>query len=173
MTEWGQSVVYNLRYPGQYFDSETSLNYNYFREYDPVTGRYMESDPLLHAPAGFVTSPVSSNKFLVKYPQLLSSYSYVADSPVKGVDPYGLGPLEWLKKLFESTKCAKAINAVRQAAAKCDRACPANADLEMQAEFIEQYSNDGSLATAITGCVCHDMPEVCAEALTCGFKLIY
>lgn len=32
--------------PGQYFDSETSLNYNYFRDYDPVTGRYVESDPI-------------------------------------------------------------------------------------------------------------------------------
>ena len=32
--------------PGQYFDEETGLAYNYFRDYDPVTGRYVESDPI-------------------------------------------------------------------------------------------------------------------------------
>jgi RHS repeat-associated protein len=36
----------NLRYPGQYYDSETGLNYNYFRDYEPATGRYVQSDPL-------------------------------------------------------------------------------------------------------------------------------
>ena len=36
----------NLRFPGQYADSETSLNYNYFRDYDARVGRYPESDPI-------------------------------------------------------------------------------------------------------------------------------
>ena len=31
--------------PGQYFDQETGLHYNYFRYYDPNTGRYMTADP--------------------------------------------------------------------------------------------------------------------------------
>jgi RHS repeat-associated protein len=31
---------YPLRFPGQYFDNETRLHYNYFRDYDPGTGRY-------------------------------------------------------------------------------------------------------------------------------------
>ena len=39
-------VTNNLRFPGQYFDSETGLHYNYFRDYDPSTGRYIESDPI-------------------------------------------------------------------------------------------------------------------------------
>jgi RHS repeat-associated protein len=38
--------VLNLRYPGQYFDVETGTNYNYFRTYEPATGRYLQSDPL-------------------------------------------------------------------------------------------------------------------------------
>ena len=38
--------VFNLRFPGQYFDAETNLNYNYARDYDPTTGRYVESDPI-------------------------------------------------------------------------------------------------------------------------------
>jgi len=36
----------HLRFPGQYFDEETSLHYNYYRHYDPQTGRYIESDPI-------------------------------------------------------------------------------------------------------------------------------
>ncbi|MBC9249131.1 hypothetical protein A9179_02455 [Pseudomonas alcaligenes] len=36
----------NLRFPGQYYDSESGLHYNYFRDYDPQTGRYVESDPI-------------------------------------------------------------------------------------------------------------------------------
>jgi RHS repeat-associated protein len=36
----------SLRFPGQRYDSESGLNYNYFRDYDPSTGRYAESDPI-------------------------------------------------------------------------------------------------------------------------------
>jgi RHS repeat-associated protein len=32
--------------PGQYFDRETSLSYNYFRDYDSSIGRYVENDPI-------------------------------------------------------------------------------------------------------------------------------
>jgi RHS repeat-associated protein len=39
-------VTFNLRYPGQYFDSETKLHYNHFRSYDGRTGRYTQADPI-------------------------------------------------------------------------------------------------------------------------------
>ena len=44
----GDSVrfILNLRFPGQYYDRETGLHYNYYRHYDPSTGRYVESDPI-------------------------------------------------------------------------------------------------------------------------------
>lgn len=37
---------FNLRFPGQYFDAKTGLHCNYFRDYDPATGRYAQSDPI-------------------------------------------------------------------------------------------------------------------------------
>jgi RHS repeat-associated protein len=40
-----------LRFPGQYADAETGWHYNYFRHYDPTTGRYTTQDPLGLLPA--------------------------------------------------------------------------------------------------------------------------
>jgi len=37
---------FNFRFPGQYFDVETGTHYNYFRDYEPETGRYVQSDPI-------------------------------------------------------------------------------------------------------------------------------
>jgi RHS repeat-associated protein len=42
----GSKVNVRLRFPGQYWDAESGLHYNYFRDYDPNTGRYIESDPI-------------------------------------------------------------------------------------------------------------------------------
>lgn len=39
-------IDFNLRYSGQIFDNETGLFYNYFRYYNPETGRYMQVDPI-------------------------------------------------------------------------------------------------------------------------------
>ncbi len=68
----GANVSFNLRLPGQYFDAETGLSYNYQRDYDPTVGRYLESDPLGLSGAGY------------------STYAYANGNPVSNIDPLGL-----------------------------------------------------------------------------------
>ncbi len=65
------NFVYNLRFPGQYYDAESGLNYNYFRDYDPQVGRYIESDPV-GLQAG------------------VNTYAYVGSDPISYLDPFGL-----------------------------------------------------------------------------------
>ncbi|MBX3640837.1 MAG: RHS repeat-associated core domain-containing protein [Nitrosomonas sp.] len=61
---------YNLRFAGQYFDAETNLYYNYFRDYEPQTGRYLSSDPIGLAGG-------------------LNTYGYALQNPLSFVDPTG------------------------------------------------------------------------------------
>ncbi|MCP4274713.1 MAG: hypothetical protein GY781_22535, partial [Gammaproteobacteria bacterium] len=64
-----ETITNNLRFPGQYYDTETGLHYNWNRYYDPETGRYMRVDP-----AG----------------EGLNLYLYTQNNPLKYVDPRGL-----------------------------------------------------------------------------------
>lgn len=65
------SFSYDLRFPGQVYDQKAQLHYNYFRDYDPNTGRYIESDPI-----GLAGSA--------------NTYGYVGQNPVWASDPLGL-----------------------------------------------------------------------------------
>jgi len=40
------NFTFNLRFPGQQYDRETGTHYNYFRDYEAGTGRYVQSDPI-------------------------------------------------------------------------------------------------------------------------------
>jgi RHS repeat-associated protein len=57
----GCTFTYNLRFPGQIYDSQAGLHQNYFRDYDPAIGRYVESDPIGLAAGVNTYSYVGSN----------------------------------------------------------------------------------------------------------------
>jgi RHS repeat-associated protein len=58
-------------FPGQYYDQETGLHYNYFRYYNPQTGRYITPDPI-----GLEGG--------------INLFIYVQNSPINYIDPLGL-----------------------------------------------------------------------------------
>jgi len=100
--------TFNLRFPGQYFDKETNLHYNYYRDYSPDIGRYIESDPI-----GLGGG--------------LNTYSYVGSNPLSKIDPPGL----FLVFLFNSEDIEKYLGPILITVPKkvpgmfaCNAKCP-------------------------------------------------
>jgi len=69
--------TYNLRFPGQYYQAETGLNQNVNRDYDPLTGKYIESDPI-----GLKGG--------------VNTYVYALQNPILYSDPKGLEAVAYM-----------------------------------------------------------------------------
>jgi RHS repeat-associated protein len=80
----------NLRFPGQYADKETNTYQNFHRDYDPSTGRYVQSDPIGLKGGSF------------------STYTYVGSNPLGYVDPLGLSSLAACANPVNAAACAEA-----------------------------------------------------------------
>ena len=84
-------LSYNLRFPGQYFDSETQKYYNFNRDYNPSTGKYTQSDPI-----GLGGG--------------LNSYIYTDQSPIINFDVEGLRKLTYGEKHLAKSVFGNSIN---------------------------------------------------------------
>jgi RHS repeat-associated protein len=71
------SLEFNLRFAGQYYDKERGTHYNINRDYSPVTGRYIQSDPI-GLDGGF------------------STFAYVSGNPVMRIDVNGLVDMNFI-----------------------------------------------------------------------------
>ncbi|KAF0163896.1 MAG: RHS repeat-associated core domain-containing protein [Rhodocyclaceae bacterium] len=88
-----QKTTINLRFPGQYFDRESGLHYNWNRYYDPKLGRYMSPDPIGLAGGA-------------------NPMTYVRGNPVNTADRSGLCPfcpLLYYGAIYSSQLTAAAI----------------------------------------------------------------
>jgi RHS repeat-associated protein len=90
-----------FRFPGQYFDRETNLHYNYLRDcYDPATGRFCQPDPIgavLFKDKAFrnlggigLVQPQLGDDLLSDKPKYNHLYGYVRSNPLSFADPLGL-----------------------------------------------------------------------------------
>ena len=78
-----------MRFPGQYADEEMGYSYNYFRDYEPSLGRYLQRDPI-----GLIGG--------------LNAFAYVGQNPVTWSDPRGLlNPLKAIICLLNAANAGR------------------------------------------------------------------
>ena len=157
----GQVTVMRLRFPGQYYDQEINLHYNYFRYYDPCTGRYITSDPIGLAGG-------------------LNTYVYVGGNPVNLTDPFELAPPKPLPPERNNPR-----NCNTQELAACQQICGSKGVQSCKISRtwrIKRFKNGLSLwgwYDASMSCSCNDPegfcgrnPKTCAAGIAIGICIL-
>ncbi|ARN75201.1 RHS repeat domain-containing protein [Oceanicoccus sagamiensis] len=140
----GKRVEMNLRLPGQYYDKERGLYYNYYRDYDPSLGRYIQADPrgvsvdfsdpqrTLAIQLG-IAKPSFSDVQMINH-----NYAYVASNPLKYVDPTG----EILQYIIPAIGIGTAIVSAKQCSDAVDK--DLGADRKREGDWKKCFSGDHS-----------------------------
>lgn len=110
-----ERFTFNVRFPGQLIDPETNINYNYYRDYDPSSGRYIESDPI-----GLLGG--------------INTYGYASGNPVMLFDATGENATAIIATAFTAYAIKKAYDDYEESKAMACR---------MQRRFnnLERYDN--------------------------------
>ncbi|MEQ1712005.1 MAG: RHS repeat-associated core domain-containing protein [Hyphomicrobium sp.] len=103
------SETLNARFPGQWFQVESGLHYNWHRHYDPTIGRYTQPDPL-GLDAG------------------VSLYAYGRNSPQAEIDPTGENPIALLCLRYPRV-CGQVLQCIRDPKSCKPKFCGAGSQL--------------------------------------------
>ena len=146
-------------YPGQYYDNESDLHYNYHRYYQPQIGRYLRADPIFQ-PILFIDQGSYSPEILfvvseiIFTPWALSSFIYTQSNPINNTDSYAYFPI------IDNIKCFYYFIKIPRLQKRCQEIM--GTTNEQIRNFCEVYGGGGWPSAAVWNCVDkmnHDLYE--------------
>lgn len=111
----GTNIISNdASFPGQHLDKETGYYYNYYRDYDPSLGRYLQSDPIgqlydYSDPKLQIAIELGLVDPIEAYGVINHIYGYVEQNPINWIDPTGLACFD-SACIYRAKQAAKAAN---------------------------------------------------------------
>jgi len=135
------TFVFNQRFPGQVYDSETGLSQNHHREYQSLSGKYTQSDPI-----GLQGG--------------MNTYAYVSGNPLGAIDPTGLtqadidAAFNAAKAMHPSWRFPSTVKAWSQKG-KAGKYSFGDKDIYVDSKYLKCLDN--SEATALLNTILHEL----------------